>query len=65
MFDHWADTDQRLKTWLQSHRGQRHFFLFGPGHEARLRALLPGEAAASFRIIERTNNKFALAVAEL
>ena len=65
VFDHWADSDSRLQTWLQQHPGGRQFFLFDPAREARLRALLPATAAPSFRIIERSNNKFALAVADL
>jgi 4-amino-4-deoxy-L-arabinose transferase-like glycosyltransferase len=65
VFDHWADTDARLQKWLLEHQGRRHFFLLDPAREARVRALLPAAAAASFRIIERSNNKFALAVAQL
>jgi 4-amino-4-deoxy-L-arabinose transferase-like glycosyltransferase len=65
VFDYVADTDARLKDWLARHRGNRQFFLFEPSREAHLRALLPANAAASFRIIERSNNKFALAVATL
>jgi hypothetical protein len=65
VFDHFSDTDARLQTWLQNHRGGRQFFLFDPAREARLRALLPPGVAPSFQILERTNNKFALAVAEM
>jgi 4-amino-4-deoxy-L-arabinose transferase-like glycosyltransferase len=67
VFDHWRDTDDRLRAFLTQgrHRGRRQFFLFEPAREAHLRRLLPTEAAASFRIIERSNNKFVLAVADL
>jgi hypothetical protein len=65
VFDHWTDVDTRLQTWLGQHRGQRQFFLFDPAREGRLRGLLPAGTAASFRIIERINNKFVLAVAQL
>ena len=64
LFDYWSDADERLKRWLAAHRGQRHFFVFTHGHEGRLRALLPPEVAPTFRIIERSNNKFSLASAD-
>jgi 4-amino-4-deoxy-L-arabinose transferase-like glycosyltransferase len=65
VFDHWNDVDARLQVWLSQHRGQRQFFLFDPAREAHLRALLPAGTAPGFRIIERINNKFVLAVAQL
>jgi 4-amino-4-deoxy-L-arabinose transferase-like glycosyltransferase len=65
VFDYLADTDTRLRTFLGNHRGRRQFFLFEPSREGHLRSLLPADAAPSFRIIERSNNKFVLAVAEL
>jgi 4-amino-4-deoxy-L-arabinose transferase-like glycosyltransferase len=65
VFDHWSDTDARLTDWLARHRGNRHFFLFEPGREGHLRSLLPSDAQGTFRIIERSNNKFVLAVAQL
>ncbi len=65
LFDHWPDADARLKTWIENHRGNRHYFLFQPSREARLRALLPPEAQASLRIIDRSHNLFVLGVADL
>ncbi len=65
VFDYWDDTDARLGRWLANHRGRRHFFLFEPAREAHLRRLLPGEAQASFQIVDRSHTKFVLAVAQL
>jgi hypothetical protein len=65
VFDHWPDTDARLTAWLARHRGRRHFFVFVPSQEATIRRLLPPEAAASFRIVDRRHNSFVLAMAQL
>jgi 4-amino-4-deoxy-L-arabinose transferase-like glycosyltransferase len=65
LFDHWEDTDARLQAWLGRHRGHRHFFVFEPSQEGRIRALLPAETRASFQVVFRRNNKFVLGVAQL
>ena len=41
------------------------FFVFENAREGQLRGALPPETLPSFRILDRTNNKFVLAVAEL
>ncbi len=57
--------DDRLKAWLQRHRGRRLFFLFERYQQARIREDLPPEARASFRVMDELNNKFSLAQADL
>jgi 4-amino-4-deoxy-L-arabinose transferase-like glycosyltransferase len=57
--------DEKLKAWIDKHRGHRHFFLFERGQQGHLRQLLPPEAQASFQVIDEVNNKFSVAQAEL
>ncbi len=57
--------DDRLKAWLQRHRGRRLFFLYERYQEARIRDDLPPEARGSFRVMDELNNKFSLAQADL
>ncbi|HXJ19810.1 MAG TPA: glycosyltransferase family 39 protein [Polyangia bacterium] len=57
--------DDRLKTWLERHRGRRVFFLFERYQEGRIVNDLPPEARGSFHLVDQTNNKFSLAQADL
>ena len=57
--------DEKLKTWIEHHRGHRHFFLFERGQQAHLQSLLPPESRASFEVLDSRNNKFSLAKADL
>jgi 4-amino-4-deoxy-L-arabinose transferase-like glycosyltransferase len=57
--------DEKLKEWINHHRGHRHFFLFERGQQSHLQNLLPPEARASFQVIDSQNNKFSLARADL
>jgi 4-amino-4-deoxy-L-arabinose transferase-like glycosyltransferase len=65
VFDYWDDVDARLRDWLARHRGRRQFFVFENAREGHLRSLLPPEAQPTLRIVDRSNNKFVLAVADL
>jgi len=57
--------DEKLKTWIEHHRGHRHFFLFERGQQSHLQSLLPPESRASFEVLDSRNNKFSLAKADL
>jgi 4-amino-4-deoxy-L-arabinose transferase-like glycosyltransferase len=57
--------DDKLKAWIASHRGHRHFFLFERGQQSHLQSLMPPEARASFQVLDSTNNKFSLAQVDL
>jgi 4-amino-4-deoxy-L-arabinose transferase-like glycosyltransferase len=57
--------DEKLKTWIEHHRGHRQFFLFERGQQSHLQSLLPPEARASFEVLDSRNNKFSLAKADL
>jgi hypothetical protein len=57
--------DEKLKDWLLHHRGRRTFFLYERYQQARLQALLPPEARASWHVVDDQNNKFSLAQADL
>jgi hypothetical protein len=50
---------------LSTHRGRSHYFLYEESWGSRLRGLLPPDAAASFVVLDRRNNKFVLARADL
>jgi hypothetical protein len=57
--------DRGLRAWLERHRGQRHFFLFLPGHRAHLESVLPPESRPTFTVVAQPNDKFVLARADL
>jgi 4-amino-4-deoxy-L-arabinose transferase-like glycosyltransferase len=57
--------DEKLKTWIDHHRGHRHFFLYERGQQSHLQSLLPPESRASFEVLDSRNNKFSLAKADL
>ncbi len=57
--------DDKLKLWIEHHRGRRTFFLFERFQQQRVQALLPPESKASFRVLDDQNNKFFLAQADL
>jgi hypothetical protein len=57
--------DDRLKTWIEHHRGRRAFFLYERFQQARIQGLLPAEARGSFQVVDEQNNKFSLAQADL
>ncbi len=57
--------DEKLKEYLTSHRGRRHYFMFERGRQGRLQSLLPADAQRSFAVIYDTNNKFSVAYADL
>ncbi|HVV15956.1 MAG TPA: glycosyltransferase family 39 protein [Polyangia bacterium] len=57
--------DERLKAWLERHRGRRVFFLFERYQQGRIRDDLPPEARPSLRVVHDFNNKFSLAQADL
>jgi 4-amino-4-deoxy-L-arabinose transferase-like glycosyltransferase len=66
MFDSDDDSaDKALRTWLDRHRGRRHYFLFEASRRYTLEQQLPAYARASFRLVDQPNNKFLLAVADL
>jgi 4-amino-4-deoxy-L-arabinose transferase-like glycosyltransferase len=66
MFDSDDDSaDKALRTWLDRHRGRRHYFLFEASRRYSLEQLLPPDARASFRLVDQPNNKFLLAAADL
>ncbi len=56
--------DEKLKTWIEHHRGHRHFFLYERGQQSHIQSLLPPEARASFEVLDSRNNKFSLAKAD-
>lgn len=64
MFDQ-DGADDRLKAWVEKHRGRRLSFVYERGRQSRLQSLLPVDARATFKPIDETNNKFSLAVADL
>src|SRR5439155_4264728 len=53
--------DDKLKEWISHHRGHRHFFIFERSQRPHIVSLLPPEARSSFKILDETNNKFAVA----
>jgi 4-amino-4-deoxy-L-arabinose transferase-like glycosyltransferase len=57
--------DDRFRTYVEHHRGQRLFVLCEKGQTGRVEQLMPPEARSSFKIIDRTNNKFALVQVDL
>jgi 4-amino-4-deoxy-L-arabinose transferase-like glycosyltransferase len=57
--------DDKLKSWIEHHRGRRAFFLYERFQQARLQGLLPPEARGSFHVVDEQNNKFSLAEADL
>jgi hypothetical protein len=52
-----------LRGWVARNRGRRHFFLFESARESQLRSGLP--PGTPLQILDRTNNKFVLASAQL
>ncbi len=61
--DDTEDNLARLRAYIASHRGRRHFFLFESARESQLRGALP--PGVSLLVLDRTNNKFVLASAQL
>jgi 4-amino-4-deoxy-L-arabinose transferase-like glycosyltransferase len=57
--------DRGLRAWIERHRGQRHFFLFLPGHRAHLESVLPPETRPTLTVVPQPNDKFVLARADL
>jgi 4-amino-4-deoxy-L-arabinose transferase-like glycosyltransferase len=57
--------DDKLKAWVEHHRGRRAFFLYERFQQARVQGLLPAEARGSFHVVDEQNNKFSLAQADL
>jgi 4-amino-4-deoxy-L-arabinose transferase-like glycosyltransferase len=57
--------DDKLREYVNSHRGRRVYFMFERARRGRLQALLPPEARPSFTVIYETNNKFSVAFADL
>ena len=57
--------DDRLKTYLEHHRGRRIFFLLEKGQRTHVQGLLPADARGSYQIVDEGNNKFILAQADL
>ena len=43
--------DEKLGTWISSHRGRRVYFIFERGRQGRLQGLLPAETRGSFTVI--------------
>ena len=60
-----AEVDRRLRAWVERHAGERHYFLYLPGQEPHLRALLSAKGQATFTVLPQPNDKFALARADL
>lgn len=56
---------ERLQTYLKTHRGRRVFFVVERTRLAALRNLLPEDARASLHVVNDSNDKLYLAVAEL
>jgi hypothetical protein len=56
---------EMLKEWVGRNRGKRAFFVVERARLDGLRGLLPPEAQPSLRVLDQTNNKFYLAVAQL
>jgi 4-amino-4-deoxy-L-arabinose transferase-like glycosyltransferase len=57
--------DDHLKDWVAHHRGRRAFFIFEHYQQSRISQDLPPETRPSFRIVDESNNKFALAQVDL
>ena len=57
--------DDKLKAWIEHHRGRRAFFLYERFQQAKVQGLLPAEARGSFHVVDEQNNKFSLAEADL
>jgi 4-amino-4-deoxy-L-arabinose transferase-like glycosyltransferase len=57
--------DEKLKAWMDRHRGQRAFFLYERGQQSHIEGMLPTEARPSFIVLDSSNNKFSLAQADL
>jgi hypothetical protein len=57
--------DDKLKEWINRHRGRRHFFIYERGQHEHIKSLLPPESRDSFRVLDSTNNKFSLAEVRL
>jgi hypothetical protein len=57
--------DDKLREYVNSHRGRRVYFMFERARKSRLQGLLPPEARGTFTVIYETNNKFSVAFAEL
>jgi 4-amino-4-deoxy-L-arabinose transferase-like glycosyltransferase len=56
---------KKMRAWIARNRGRRHFFLFENAREAQIRGAVPPESLPTFRILDRTNNKFVLASVDL
>ncbi|MCS6914724.1 MAG: glycosyltransferase family 39 protein [Myxococcales bacterium] len=56
---------EKLKAYLGRNRGRRVFFVCERTRLDRLRTLLPPEAQASLQVVDHSNNKLALSVAQL
>jgi hypothetical protein len=59
------EADQKLREWIQNHRGRRTYFIFERARQAQLQGLLPPEARGSFTVIYDKNNKFSVAYADI
>jgi 4-amino-4-deoxy-L-arabinose transferase-like glycosyltransferase len=57
--------DEKLRAYIERHRGRRLFFLYERGQQGHLKGLLPQDAQRTFRVIDERNNKFSLAEAQL
>ena len=57
--------DEKLKEYMNKHRGRRLFFLMEKGQRSRVEGLVPPETRPSFRVIDDHNNKFIVAQVDL
>jgi hypothetical protein len=56
---------ENMKAWMEHHRGQRAFFLLERARYSTLEGALPADARKSLKIIDDSNMKFVLAMAQL
>ena len=56
---------EKLQAWVKTHRGKRVFFLLERHRLENLRGLLPTESRESLQVVDYSNNKVYMAVAQL
>ena len=56
---------EKMQTYFSTHTGRRVFFVVERTRYESLRQLLPATARSSLTIVDETNNKIYLAVAQL
>jgi hypothetical protein len=56
---------EKMQKWFSTHKGRRVFFVVERVRYESLRGVLPAEAKSTLQIVDQSNNKLYLAVAQL